>query len=124
MGKASTIDDYINSQEQWKKDILLKLHKIVKENAPTAEEAIKWSQPVYSDNNGPFCFIRAHKNHINIGFWRGAMMRDTSGLLEGTGEKMRHIKIMESTKINSEAIADFVIQAVRLNRKFGNPTRN
>lgn len=123
MGKYVTIDEYIQNQEPWKREILITLRTYVKKYAPNAKEAIKWSQPVYEDENGPFCFIRAYKEHINIGFWRGAIMKDPAGILEGDGEKMRHIKIVNISRIDETLIAEFVKQAVALNDELGNPTR-
>ena len=76
MSKYATVNDYINDQEKWKSAILIKLRKIIIENAPAAKESIKWSQPVYEDEIGPFCFLRAHKDHVNIGFWWGSKMKD------------------------------------------------
>ncbi|KYK31625.1 MAG: hypothetical protein AYK22_02100 [Thermoplasmatales archaeon SG8-52-3] len=84
---------------------------------------IKWSQPVYEDENGPFCFIKAHKNHVNIGFWRGAVMKDPKKLLEGDGVKMRHIKLTQDSIINKKDISDFVKQGLFLNKKLGDPTK-
>jgi hypothetical protein len=78
---------------------------------------------VYEDDIGPFCFLRAHKNHVNIGFWWGSKMKDPKGLLEGEGVKMRHIKIYQNTKINSDAISDFIKQALTLNKELGDPSR-
>lgn len=46
----------------------------------------------FSDEFGLFCFMRAYKNHITIGFWHGAIMNDSYQLLEEIGIKMRHIK--------------------------------
>ena len=123
MTKISTVYEYVSIQDQWKKDVLTKLRKIVKENSPSVKESIKWAQPVYENDDGPFCFMRAHKNHINIGFWRGAIMDDPHHLLEGDGVKMRHIKITRETKIDDEKIGGFIQQAIKLNKKFGNPTR-
>jgi hypothetical protein len=68
MGKFSTVDEYIAAQEPWNAEKLSTLQKIVKKHAPTAKENIKWAQPVYKDDNAPFCFMRAHKDHVNIGF--------------------------------------------------------
>ena len=68
MGKYETVNDYIYDQDEWKKSILFELRKIILKSAPTANESIKWSQPVYEDEIGPVCFLRAHKNHVNIGF--------------------------------------------------------
>ena len=123
MGKYNTLEDYIKDQEKDKRDIVKELVSIVEKAAPKGEQGIKWAQPVFWDDNGPFCFIRAHKNHVNIGFWRGAEMKDPKGLLEGTGEKMRHIKITGLKDIDKSAITDFVKQNVMLNKELGDPSR-
>jgi hypothetical protein len=106
-----------------KGNIVSELVSIVEKAAPGKERGIKWSQPVFWDNNGPFCFIKAHKNHVNIGFWRGVQMKDPKGLLVGTGQKMRHIKITDRQDIDRRVITDFVKQGVKLNIKFGDPSR-
>jgi hypothetical protein len=123
LGKYNTIEDYINDQETDKRTIVKNLVSIVEHAAPNGDKGIKWSQPVFWDDNGPFCFIKAHKNHVNIGFWRGVQLKDPKGLLEGSGEKMRHIKISEKGDIDSEAITDFVKQGVTLNKELGDPSR-
>jgi hypothetical protein len=123
MGKYKTIDEYTKDQDNDKGAIVKELVTIVKKAAPSGEDGIKWSQPVFWDDNGPFCFIKAHKDHVNIGFWRGAQMKDPKGLLEGTGEKMRHIKITTTQDIDEGAITDFVQQNVKLNKEFGDPSR-
>ncbi len=123
MTKISTVDEYISIQDPWKKKVLTMLREIVKKNASTSKESLKWAQPVYENDDGPFCFMRAHKNHVNIGFWRGAKMDDPHHLLQGDGVKMRHIKITQDTKIDETKIGEFIQQAVKLNQQFGNPTR-
>ena len=123
MTKVSTVDEYVSMQDPWKKEILTKLRAIVKKNAPNTKESIKWAQPVYENDDGPFCFMRAHKNHVNIGFWRGAKMDDPHHLLQGDGVKMRHIKITQDTKIEETTFGEFIQQAVKLNQQLGNPTR-
>jgi hypothetical protein len=123
MGKYKSVEDYVKDQDDWKGIIINQLRKILKDSAPNATEKIKWSQPVYEDEIGPFCFIRAHKNHVNIGFWRGAIMKDSEKILEGEGVKMRHIKIFKDSTINIEEISDFINQALHLNQELGDPTK-
>ena len=113
-----TVDEYVLSQEEWASEILTELRRIVRENAPDASESIKWAQPVYEDN-GPFCFIKAHKKHVNFGFWRGVQLDDPRGYLQGTGEKMRHVKITSIDDMDREALGYLVKQAVELNREYG-----
>ena len=121
--KYNTVDDYIKDQEEWKGKIIIQIRKILKKSAPNSKEVIKWSQPVYEDENGPFCFMKAHKNHVNIGFWWGTKMKDPNNILEGDGVKMRHIKFFKDTTIDKKVISDFIIEASSLNKKFGNPSR-
>jgi len=120
MGK--TVDEYIAGLDGWRADAVTQLREIVREAAPEASEAVKWAQPVY-ESNGPFCYIKAFKNHVNIGFWRGVDLDDPHVLLQGDGEKMRHIKIGDVNDIPGENIRDFVQAAVKLNQTKGDPTK-
>lgn len=38
-------------------------------------------------------YVNAFADHINVGFYFGAVLPDASRLLEGTGRYMRHVKI-------------------------------
>jgi hypothetical protein len=46
-----------------------------------------------------------------------------NGLLEGDGERMRHVKLGNVKDIKKSAIADYVKQAVKLNAEKGDPTK-
>ena len=117
-----TVDAYIASLETWQAEVVSSVRQIVLKTAPHAEEAIKWAQPVYS-NNGPFAYIKAFKNSVNFGFWRGVDIADTQGILEGSGEKMRHVKLSSLDDIDENAFANFIQQAVNLNLSKGDPTK-
>ena len=119
---AKTVDDYVAGLETWKGEIVARCREIVRGAATDAEEAIKWAQPVYS-TNGPFCYIKAFKNSVNFGFWRGVDLDDPDGLLKGSGEKMRHVALKSADDIDPEAFAAFVRQAQQLNLTKGDPTK-
>ena len=72
---AKTVEEYVAGLEDWQAQIASGLRKLVREAAPDASEAIKWAQPVYEEN-GPFCYIKAFKKQVNLGFWRGAQLDD------------------------------------------------
>lgn len=40
-----------------------------------------------------FCMIPIYTNHLNLGFTKGALLKDPDELLQGTGKLMRHIPI-------------------------------
>jgi hypothetical protein len=117
-----TVDGFIAGLEDWKAEVASKVRQIVLEAAPDSAESIKWAQPVY-ETNGPFCYMKAFKNSVNFGFWRGVELEDPRGLLQGTGDKMRHVKLSSIEDVDEEALGALVQQAVQLNLAKGDPTK-
>jgi len=58
--------------------------------------------------NAPFGYVNVFTLHANVGFFRGASLRDPAGLLEGTGKYMRHVKLRPGTATNAEAISRLI----------------
>jgi hypothetical protein len=117
-----TVGAYIAGLDGWKAEVASKVRQIVLEAAPDAVESIKWAQPVY-ETNGPFCYMKAFKNSVNFGFWRGVELEDPKGLLQGAGDKMRHVKLTGIDDVDEAELAGFVRQAVQLNSAKGDPTK-
>jgi hypothetical protein len=117
-----TVDDYVASLEGWQAEILTRVREIILQAAPEAHESIKWAQPVY-ESSGPFAYIKAFKKAVNFGFWRGVELEDPKDILEGSGEKMRHVKLASLEDVDEALFADLVKQAVVLNQRKGDPTK-
>ncbi len=60
-----------------------------------------------------FCYIAVFKNHLNLGFYYGAELPDPSGLLEGTGQLLRHIKIRTPGQLDDPALRQLIEAASR-----------
>jgi len=121
--RGSPVDDYIEARVTgWQADAVRELVKLVHRVAPAAKSVIKWAQPVF-ECNGPFAFIKPATAHVTLGFWRGADLADPHGLLEGEGERMRHVKLKNLGEVKKPALAAFVREAVKLNQRDGDPTR-
>ena len=120
---ATTIDDYITGLGgDWRADVVGELRRVVDAAAPDAKASIKWAQPVWG-SDGPFAYVKAFGRSVNIGFWRGVDLDDPAGLLEGEGDRMKHLTLHEGDAIPAEALAGLVRQAVELNKELGNPTQ-
>ena len=117
-----TVDGYIAGLESWQAEIVSQVRGIILQAAPQARESIKWAQPVY-ESSGPFAYMKAFKKAVNFGFWRGIDLDDPKGILEGSGDKMRHVKLTSLEDIDAAQFADFVRQAVKLNQVKGDPTK-
>ena len=120
--REKTVEAYVAGLDSELAAAARRLRELILSAAPSATESIKWGQPVYEDN-GPFCFIKASADHITLGFWRGTEIEDRDGRLEGDSDRMKHIKIHAADDVDEELLSDWIRQAIDLNRRLGNPTR-
>lgn len=119
--QAATVEQYVTGHKGWQREVLTTLRGIIQAAAPDVEESIMWSQPVFS-MNGPVCFIKAYKDYITFGFWRGTEISDSEGLLSGDLTMMRTMTLRSAKDVRRETFEDMVKQAIRLNREKGDPT--
>ena len=49
--------------------------------------------PVACLGDAPFAYVNVFSQHVNVGFFHGAALRDPAHLLLGTGKSMRHVKL-------------------------------
>ena len=74
--------------------------------------------PVACVRDVPFGYANAFTKHVNVGFFMGAFLPDPSGLLIGTGKRMRHVKLWPDGEIDTEALAELLQVAYRDARDF------
>jgi hypothetical protein len=64
--------------------------------------------PVVCVADAPFGYVNAFKAHASVGFYYGAMLADPAGLLEGTGKRMRHVKLRPGKELTVDALGDLI----------------
>lgn len=76
--------------------------------------------PVACVGDAPFAYVNAFKAHANVGFFHGAALADPAGLLEGTGKRMRHVKLRPGREMDEEALRGLIGEAYRdIRRRLG-----
>jgi hypothetical protein len=76
--------------------------------------------PVACVADAPFAYVNAFKAHASVGFFRGAMLADPAGLLEGGGKRMRHVKLRPGKQLDAVALGDLIEAAYRdIRRRLG-----
>ena len=93
---------------------------------PGVTEVVWQHQKIAGYGVGPkkmsehFCYVAPHTNHVNLGFSYGADLSDHTGLLEGNGKKLRHIKVDDIEKINDKELKKLLLQASKHLPKLNN----
>jgi hypothetical protein len=80
---------------------------------PDVREVMHDGHPIACVGDATFGYVDAFSAHANVGFFRGAMLDDPAGLLEGTGKRMRHVKIRWGSPVNTDALAALIETAYR-----------
>ena len=64
--------------------------------------------PTACVDDAAFGYVNAFKDHVNVGFFFGALLKDPARLLEGTGKRGRHVKLRPGREVDSAALAQLV----------------
>jgi hypothetical protein len=76
-------------------------------------ELIHDGQPTACVEDAAFAYVDAFEAHVNVGFFRGAELPDPNGLLEGSGKRMRHVKLGPGREVDGEALTELIEAAHR-----------
>jgi hypothetical protein len=64
--------------------------------------------PTACVEDAAFGYVNAFKDHVNVGFFFGALLKDPARLLEGTGKRGRHVKLWPGRAVDATALAQLV----------------
>ena len=106
------VEDFINKMDPKLKPLVKRVHSIMEKTVPEAEAVIKWGKPTYLLKGENFTWIIPYRDHIDFGFFKGAMPE--SKLLEGTGKGLRHIKIWSKEEIKEREFARLLKEAKKM----------
>jgi hypothetical protein len=117
------IDVYVRKKNAALLEVTNALRRLVKKTVPKSLELINpWGIPVFAWR-GPIAYLMVGKNHVTFGFPRGTELPDPAHLLEGTGRKLRHVKIREKEQLVDANLRDLILSAVSLNRRDPQPSK-
>ena len=120
---SKRIDERISELGDWRGETLSKVRGIIKEAEPDVVEEWKWAKatspgtPVWSHNGG-ICTGETYKKVVKLTFFKGAALKDPSGLFNSSleGKVRRAIDIKEDDEIDEDALKDLIREAVALNQ--------
>lgn len=67
--------------------------------------------PTACVGDAAFAYVNAYRDHVNVGFFFGALLDDPAHLLEGTGKRGRHVKLWPGREVDSAALARLIHEA-------------
>lgn len=82
--------------------------EVMRDCGEDVQELLHDGHPTACVEDAAFGYVNAFSAHVNVGFFRGAELPDPSGLLEGSGKYMRHVKLRPGRELDSTALTDLI----------------
>ena len=116
-----SITEFLEKFSPEVREICLNLRSLVYRLAPDANEIVYtgWGNIQFYFANKPkshFCAINPLKGRVDFFFMRATELPDPAGLLQGTGKKLRHVKINSNDQVDNPALRELILAAVDLAR--------
>jgi uncharacterized protein YdeI (YjbR/CyaY-like superfamily) len=110
------VDAFVSRAKTWRGEIQ-KLRSILVDCG--LEEEIKWGKPCFSFEGKNVAIIQPFKAHCSLMFFKGALLKDTHGLLRSQGENTQSARRLEFTseaQIKATVLKSYVKQAIAVEK--------
>lgn len=99
-------------------DLALDLRALILEEVPLADEllydsynAVSAAYSLSEHLRHAFCPVATDTRHVNLGFNQGADMDAPDGLLDGSGKRIRHLKMKSPEDLEQPHVRAFIREA-------------
>ncbi len=97
--RYGTFDELLGETDATLRPVAVRLREVVLQVDPEATEVVRLGDRAATYGLGPrkmsegYCYVLPYQRWVNLGFYQGARLPDPAGLLEGTGARLRHVKV-------------------------------
>ena len=81
-------------------------------------ELLHDGHPTACVGDAAFGYVNVFTAHVNVGFFHGADLDDPAHLLEGTGRRMRHVKLRSGSEVDAAALSELMSSKERLEHEY------
>jgi len=113
-GRSEAVDELVAKAGPRESALAQKLRRLIREALPGAEEVVKWGNPTYLVDGKPVAWLLLYGDHINLGFFQGSKLK--SRRLEGTGKRLRHVKVRASADVDEVEFSRLLREAAMIGR--------
>ncbi len=109
-----TIDELFPTTPDAVRAILGQIREVVRDTLPEATEIFYHGALGYGPTTSGFdriLYVQPQNGYANLGLFYGLGVPDPSGLLEGSGKRMRHTKIKSVTAAQNPALVPLLCEA-------------
>ena len=111
--KDPAIERWLEGQSAELGAIARKWFTRMRQCGPEVRELVHDGYATVCVEEAPFAYVGAFSTHVNVGFFHGASLPDPAGLLQGTGRRMRHVKVRPGLTFDAPSLEALIDAAYR-----------
>ncbi len=98
------VDAYLDGNDAALAAMVRPIVDAVRALGPDVREVMHDGMPTFCVEDAAFAYVAIFRAHANVGFFQAVDLPDPAGLLEGTGKRMRHVKLRPKTPPDAIAL--------------------
>ena len=114
---------FASTPDAWK-PVVTELRRLVQATAPALKEEMRYGMPQYTLGGPTVVYIMAASDHVNLGFYDGVDLKDPKKRLEGSGKRLRHVKVHSVHEAKDPALRALLEEALAFRGREGPPKRS
>lgn len=120
--EAKDVEDYMEKiPGDWRRETLLQLRSIIREEAPTLSEGIHYKMLGYGVGDDFAFHLNAQKNYVSLYVGNAAQIDPSGELLEGLSVGKGCIRFTKSKSVENTRIREFIGRAWQSWKASGRP---
>lgn len=105
------VTEWLDEEPQELAELAQRWFDVIRACGEDVRELLHDGHPTACVGEAAFAYVDAFTAHVNIGFFHGAELSDPSGLLEGAGKHMRHVKLRSGDDADAAALTKLIQSA-------------
>ena len=112
------VDEYLDKAQKWREEMAT-LRTIALDCQLTEE--LKWRVPCYTFQGNNIVLINSLKEYCALGFFKGALLSDTAGILSKPGENTQAARLIRFTSIREileqeTTLKNYIYEAIEIEK--------
>ena len=126
--RFGTFDELMTDTPEPMRPVARRLREVILDLDPGAVEVVRLGDRAATYGLGPrkmiegYAYVLPQRTWVNLGFFQGAALADPDGLLEGTGARMRHVRVHTPEEAGATSLRA-LLEAARAERQAALGTR-
>jgi hypothetical protein len=102
------VDAWLNAHPGALGDFARQWFEVMRKCGDEVRELVHDGCPVACLGDAPFGYVNVFTSHVNVGFFQGAGLPDPAHLLQGSGKRMRHVKLRPEADTDAASLRKLI----------------